>query len=133
MIGIVVVTHGKIGQEMVEVASSIVRDSHPLFAISAQHDEDLEVLRRKVRETVEKADQGEGVLLLSDLFGGTPSNICLSFLQEKKIEVVTGVNLPMLIKLASFQGNQSLAEIADFIKNYGQKNISRAAEVLQSR
>ena len=88
--------------------------------------------RRKVEEAIQKADQGEGVLLLSDMFGGTPCNLCLSFLDAPKVEVVSGINLPMLIKLASLKEAKKLSEIADFIKSYGQKNITRASEVLRA-
>lgn len=131
MIGTVVVTHGKIGEEMVRVALSIVQEATPLYGVALEHDEDREAMRRKIQGAIQEADRGDGVLLLSDMFGGTPSNLCLSFLQEGKIEVVTGVNLPMLIKIASLKEHKTLGEIADFIKSYGQKNIARAGEVLK--
>ncbi|MBI2083948.1 MAG: PTS sugar transporter subunit IIA [Deltaproteobacteria bacterium] len=131
MVGTVVVTHGKIGEEMVRAVLSIVREDLPLYSVALEQNEDVEQMRRKIEQAVQRADRGHGVLLLSDMFGGTPSNLCLSFLEEGKIEVVTGVNLPMIIKLATIQENRSLIETADFIKRYGQKNIARATEVLQ--
>ena len=76
------------------------------------------------------ADQGDGVLILTDMFGGTPSNISLSFLKDHEVEVVTGVNLPMLIKLATLSDHKPLVELAPFIKNYGQRNISVASQIL---
>ncbi|MBI2981072.1 MAG: PTS sugar transporter subunit IIA [Deltaproteobacteria bacterium] len=130
MIGTVVVTHGNIGEEMVRAVLSIVREDLPLYSVSLEQNEDVEKMRRKIETAVQRADRGKGVLLLSDMFGGTPSNLCLSFLEEGRIEVVTGVNLPMIIKLATLREESSLSDIADFIKRYGQKNIARASEVL---
>jgi len=131
VIGTVVVTHGKIGEEMVRAALSIIRESRPMVGVSLEQSEDVDRMRRKIAEAIRQTDQGEGVLLLSDMFGGTPSNLCLSFLEEGRVEVVSGVNLPMLIKLATLNELRPLAEIADFIKSYGQKNIARAEEVLK--
>ena len=87
-------------------------------------------MRARILEAIQGVDQGEGVLILTDMFGGTPSNVALSFLSEHRIEVVTGVNLPMLIKLGSLQEEKPLEELAVFIKDYGQRNISVASEVL---
>ena len=115
MIGIVIVTHGKIGEELVRVTLSIVKEANPIIAVSLEHSEDVDLMRRKVEEAIQKAEQGEGVLLLSDMFGGTPCNLCLSFLDAPKVEVVSGINLPMLIKLASLKEAKKLSEIADFI------------------
>jgi len=133
MIGIIVVTHGKIGEEMVRATLSIVRGGHSMTGVALEQNEDVDQMRRKIHSAIKESDDGQGVLLLSDMFGGTPSNLCLSFLEEGKVEVVTGVNLPMLIKLASLKGEQSLGKVASFIKSYGQKNIARAAEVLKSK
>lgn len=131
MIGTVVVTHGLIGIEMVRVARSIVKEPIPIAGVALEHDEDVSRMTSKIRNAIKEVDQGGGVLLLTDLFGGTPSNLCLSFLEENKVEVITGVNLPMIIKLASMPEHRSLAEMAAFIKAYGQKNIALAGEVLK--
>ena len=131
MIGVVVVTHGNIGGEMVRVALSIVKEERPMVGVSLEHSEAMDGMRRKIQGAIEQVDRGRGVLLLADMFGGTPCNLCLSFLKEGSVEVVSGVNLPMLIKLASLKEEMPLAEIADFIKGYGQKNIARANEVLR--
>lgn len=131
LIGTVVVAHGNIGVEMVRVARSIVTDAAPMVGVALEHDEDVLKMREKILTAVREVDRGGGILLLSDMFGGTPSNLCLSFLEEGRIEVITGVNLPMCIKLASFRGDRSLAEIAAFIREYGQKNIALAGEVLK--
>lgn len=130
-IGTVVVSHGNIGMEMVRVARSIVTEAAPMAGVALEHDEDVARMREKILTAIKDVDRGGGVLLLSDMFGGTPSNLCMSFLEEGKIEVITGVNLPMLIKLASFRGEKPLAEIAAFIREYGQKNIALAGEVLK--
>jgi PTS system mannose-specific IIA component len=132
MTGVVVVSHGKIGTEMVRIAKSIVREPNPMVAIAIEHDENVDLVRQKIIVGIKEVEKGDGVLLLSDLFGGTPSNLCLSFLNDKKVEVITGFNLPMLIKLASFREKKPLHEIASFIKAYGQKNIALAGEVLGS-
>jgi PTS system mannose-specific IIA component len=76
-------------------------------------------------------DKGSGVLILTDMFGGTPSTISFSFLQENRIEVVTGVNLPMLLKLSTYDHDMALGELAEFIKSYGQRNINIASEILR--
>ena len=131
MIGTVVVSHGDIGIEMVKVARSIVREASPMIGVSLQHDEDVNLIRQKIQSAINEVDRQGGILLLSDMFGGTPSNLCLSFLEEGKVEVITGVNLPMLIKLASYREDKPLTEVAAFIRNYGQKNIALAGEVLK--
>ncbi len=131
MIGTVIVTHGIIGIEMVKVARSIVRDPQPMVGVALEHDENLELMSGRIREAIQSVQQDGGILLLSDLFGGTPSNLCLSFLEQDRVEVITGFNLPMVIKLASFRETKPLTEIATFIKNYGQKNITLAGEVLK--
>ena len=139
MIGTVVVTHGNIGVEMVRIARSIVRDPTPMVGVALEHDENVDLIRTKIsaaifevsQEVSQGVSQTGGVLLLSDMFGGTPSNLCLSFLEEGTVEVISGVNLPMLIKLANFREEKPLAEVASFIRNYGQKNITLAGEVLK--
>lgn len=136
MIGIIVVTHGFIGVEMVRVARSIVKDpnpimGNPMIGVALEHDEPMETMTERIKNAIQEVDRGQGVLLLVDLFGGTPANLCLSFLEENKVEVITGANLPMLIKLASLKELKSLGETALFIKTYGQKNIALAGEVLK--
>lgn len=131
MIGTVVVSHGLIGVEMVRVARSIVRDPIPMIGVALEHDENVDQMRAKIGAAIREVKTPSGVLLLSDMFGGTPSNLCLSFLEEGHVEVITGVNLPMLIKLANFREDKPLSEIASFIRSYGQKNIALAGEILK--
>jgi len=133
MIGTVVVSHGKIGMEMVRIVRSIVPDAVPMIGVSIEHDENVDQIRDRIKQAILDVTRGNGVLLLSDMFGGTPSNLCLSFLEEGKVEVIAGVNLPMLIKLANCREEKPLEEIASFIRNYGQKNIALAGEILKGR
>ena len=131
MVGIVIVTHLKLGEELLAVAELIVGKLKQFQAVSINPKEGVEEIRERISEAIRKVDKGKGILILTDMFGGTPSNICLSFLEEWKIEVITGVNLPMLLKLATSEEERDLAELADFIRTYGQKNINLASEILK--
>jgi len=104
-----------------------------MVAIGVEPHESVEELRRKINEAIKSVDQGEGVLILTDMFGGTPSNVGLSFLEEGKVEVITGVNLPVLLKLCTNRSGWNLSELASFVKSYGQKNITIASEILRQR
>lgn len=129
-IGVVVVTHYSLGQEFIRALRLIVPGAPEFYALAVEPGQSVEELRAGIEGTLKKADQGEGVLVLTDMFGGTPSNISLSFLNERKVEVVTGVNLPMLIKLATLKKERTLDELARFIRDYGQRNISVASDLL---
>jgi mannose PTS system EIIA component len=133
MIGIVVVAHFNLAREMVAATELIVGKQERFEYVNIFPDEDVEKIKGKVVEALKKAEAGQGIIVLTDMFGGTPSNISLSFLEEGKVEVVTGVNLPMLIKLVTFREGKVLSELATFIANYGKKNIHLATEVLTSR
>jgi PTS system mannose-specific IIA component len=102
-------------------------------AVSIAPTEGSEEIRKKIVAAIRRVDGGQGVLILTDMYGGTPSNISLSFLEEKKIEVITGVNLPMLLKLATYETDMDLETLAAFITDYGQRNINLASEVLKKR
>jgi len=129
-IGILVVTHYSLGLEFIRALRLIVPGAPEFYALSVEPGQTVEEMRAAIEVTLKKADQGEGVLVLTDMFGGTPSNISLSFLKERKVEVVTGVNLPMLIKLATLKKERTLDELARFIRDYGQRNISVASDLL---
>ncbi len=131
MVGIVIVTHLKLGEELLAVAELIVGKLKQFQAVSINPKEGVEEITERISEAIRRVDKGKGILILTDMFGGTPSNICLSFLEEWKIEVITGVNLPMLLKLATSEEERDLAELADFIRTYGQKNINLASEILK--
>ena len=129
-IGVVIVSHSRLGEEMLQAVRLIVPDAPPFIAVGIEPDQRVDEVRAAIAKALEAADVGDGVLVLTDMFGGTPSNVSLSFLGERAIEVVTGVNLPMLIKLATLREEKPLDELAAFIKQYGQRNISMASEIL---
>jgi len=134
MVGIVVVTHCQLGKELIAAAELVVGEELRQFeSVSIDPKEGSEEIRQKIIAAIRKVDQGRGILILTDMYGGTPSNISLSFLEEKKIEVITGVNLPMLLKLATYQNEMDLESLAAFITDYGQRNINLASEVLKKR
>ena len=134
MIGVVVVTHCHLSEELIAAARLVVGEELKQFeAVSIAPTEGSEEIRKKIVAAIRKVDGGQGVLILTDMYGGTPSNISLSFLEEKKIEVITGVNLPMLLKLATTERDMDLETLAAFITDYGQRNINLASEVLKKR
>ncbi|MBI4126306.1 MAG: PTS sugar transporter subunit IIA [Deltaproteobacteria bacterium] len=131
MIGVVVVTHGGIGLEMVKAVHRIIPEVTHLVAVAVESNDPPEHIRSDIQRALEKVNAGEGVLILTDMFGGTPSNVCLSFLNLPAIEVVSGVNLPMLIKLATYrQRAESLSALSQFIQQYGQRNVVIASRIL---
>jgi PTS system mannose-specific IIA component len=134
MIGVVVVTHCHLSEELIAAARLVVGEELKQFeAVSIAPTEGSEDIRKKIVIAIRRVDTGQGVLILTDMYGGTPSNISLSFLEERKIEVITGVNLPMLLKLATSETDMDLETLAAFITDYGQRNINRASEVLKKR
>jgi len=130
MIGVVIVCHCELAQEFLKTLELIIGPVDGFQAVSIDPSQDVEAIRAEIASGLKKVDRGEGALILTDMFGGTPSNISLSFQKEHAVEVVTGVNLPMLIKLATGVDPQPLEELATFIKEYGRRNISVASEIL---
>jgi PTS system mannose-specific IIA component len=128
--GIVIVTHYRLGEEFLQALRLIVPDAPEFHSVSVEPTQSVEEMRSRIQDALKAADAGHGILVLTDMFGGTPSNIALSFLDEHRVEVVTGLNLPMLIKLATMSEDKPLDELAAFIKSYGQRNISVASELL---
>lgn len=133
MIGIVVVAHFNLAREMVAATELIVGKLEQFRDVGIVPDEDVDQIRKQLIRALKEVDSGDGVIILTDMFGGTPSNISLSFLEEGRVEVVSGVNLPMLIKLATFRQGKELRELANFIAGYGKKNIYLATDVLNGR
>lgn len=133
MIGVLVITHGNLGGELINAAEMITGKMDGILHVSVSATKGLEELKKEIIAGIKKVDVGKGVLILTDLFGGTPSNISLSFLKEGKIEVVTGVNLPMLMKISDNRSEKSLADFAATIRDYGKKNIYLASEVLNKK
>ncbi|HPC73653.1 MAG TPA: hypothetical protein P5551_10780 [Syntrophales bacterium] len=130
MIGVLIITHGNLGSEFIKVAELIKGRLEGIQHVSVNASKGMDEIKKDIMTAVKKVDGGSGVLILTDLFGGTPSNISLSFLKSGKIEVVTGVNLPMLLKLSDLKGEKNLGEFASLIRDYGKKNIVLASEVL---
>jgi PTS system mannose-specific IIA component len=102
-------------------------------AVDIFPDENVDLIKERIVQALKRANSGAGIIILTDMFGGTPSNISLSFLEEGKVEVVAGVNLPMLIKLVTFREDKNINDLARFITEYGQKNIYLATDVLKAR
>jgi len=130
MIGVLVITHGNLGSELIKAAEMIKGKLTGIYSVSIDSEKGVEDIKKDITGAMKKIDSGDGILILTDLFGGTPSNISLSFMREGKVEVVTGVNLPMLLKL-DIRKEKTLEETAYFIKDYGRKNISLASEILK--
>jgi len=133
MIGVVVVAHGNIGLEMVSAAKRIIPEAHHIIGVSVESNDPPQSIRQQISDAIASIKTDEGILILTDMFGGTPSNICLSFLNQEKVEVISGVNLPMLIKLANLREHLKFEDIVPFIQQYGQRNIVIASSVLDGR
>ncbi len=129
-VGVLIVTHYRLGEEFLQALRLILPDAPRFEAVSVDPTQPVEAMRGAIAAGLKSADRGDGVLILTDMFGGTPSNMSLSFHDEHQVEVVTGMNLPMLIKLASLREEKPLDELARFIKSYGQRNISVASELV---
>ncbi|HEY6402960.1 MAG TPA: PTS sugar transporter subunit IIA, partial [Blastocatellia bacterium] len=131
LIGGVVVTHGNLATELVSAAETIINeDIHHITAVTIGWHDDVEIARDEIGKAIERVNQGAGVLVLTDMFGGTPTNLACTFLGSAPIEVVTGVNLPMILKLTDQQPDETLGVIARRVRDQGQKTIYLASEVL---
>jgi PTS system mannose-specific IIA component len=130
MIGGVIVTHGQLANELFSAAEMIVGEIHHITAVSIGWHDEVDVAREEIERAVQRVDTGSGVLLLTDMFGGTATNIAASFLGSAAVEVVTGVNLPMVIKLATQEKDETLPELARRVRDQGQQQIHLASEIL---
>ncbi len=133
MIGLVIVTHGYLADEFVKAVEHVVGPQKQMLAICVGADDDLEARDRDIRQAVLNVDTGDGVILLTDMFGGTPSNLALKRLAKDQVEVLAGVNLPMLIKLAEARTVMNLTEACETAITAGRKYIAIASEVLGNR
>ena len=132
MIGIVIVTHRQLGDALIDAAQSII-GSKPMMtvAVSIDLNESAESLREKISQGIKEVEQKEGILILTDMFGGTPSNLSYSFLEEGRVEVLSGVNLPILIKALNSRKQADLSELAKMLEASGKKSISLASGILK--
>ena len=133
MVGVVLVTHPNLGEEFIRSAELICGKLPNLATVSIETRKGGDELRREIAEAIRSVDSGEGVLILTDMFGGTPSNMSLAFLSEGRVEVVTGLNLPMLIKISNCREGRSLPELAKMVRDAGQRNINLASEILKKK
>ncbi|HLF58399.1 MAG TPA: PTS sugar transporter subunit IIA [Alphaproteobacteria bacterium] len=131
MIGIVLVTHGRLAAEFIAALEHVVGPQRNIRAVCIGPDDDMEQRRKDILECVAEVDEGEGVALLTDMFGGTPSNLAISIMDTAKVEVIAGVNLPMLIKLASVRDSGSLAAAANAAQKAGRQYINIASGLLK--
>ena len=132
MIGVLVVTHCQLGDALLEAAEFILgQRPEAMEAVSIDINENADKLRKKIADGLKRLKSNDGILILTDMFGGTPSNLSYSFLEEGRIEVISGVNLPILIRAASARKNQSLPELAANLEAFGKKSISLASGILK--
>jgi mannose PTS system EIIA component len=131
-IGVVLVTHGNLAVELVKVMEHVVGAQDQLATVSIGPDDDMEKRREDILNSVKSVDKGLGVIILTDMFGGTPSNLAISIMEQAKIDIVAGVNLPMLVKLASVRSSETMSEAVTQARDAGQKYIMVASQVLGS-
>ena len=131
MIGLVLVTHGRLAEEFVAATEHVVGHQSNTRAVCIGADDDMEVRRKDILLAISEVDDGHGVILLTDMFGGTPSNLAISVMDQAKVEVVAGMNLPMLIKLASVRGENNLSEAVALAQQAGRKYINVASSLLE--
>ena len=131
MIGIVIITHGGLGAELVAVAEHVVGRQQDMFAIPIGPEDDIEQRRHEIQTKIAQADRGQGVAVLTDMFGGTPSNLAISVMMPEKVEVIAGVNVPMLIKLISVRNTMALLPAVMTAQEAGRKYINVASNLLK--
>jgi len=133
MIGGIIVCHGKMGEELLNALTIILGEAPNIEAISIGWYDDVEDSKRKISQSLKRVDQRNGAVIFTDMFGGTPSNISFSFLKTNQVEIVTGVNLPMLVKFVSLQRSNSLRDVAKKVVEQGRKNIHLVSALLAAK
>jgi mannose PTS system EIIA component len=130
MIGLVLVTHGRLAEALIAATEHVVGPQERMIAVCIGPEDDMEQRRAEILAAARAADQGDGVILLTDMFGGTPSNLAISVMDKARIEVIAGVNLPMLIKLASVRASEPLEQAVTSAQDAGRKYINVASQLL---
>lgn len=130
-VGGIIVSHGRVANELLSAAETIVGDITHVTAVSIGWHDDVEMAKDEIERAIKSVSQGKGVLMLTDMFGGTPMNISAMFLEPGEVEIVTGVNLPMVIKLASQNKEMTLAELAVAVEEQGKQSIHRTGAILE--
>ena len=133
MIGGVIVSHGKLAEELLNALTIIIGEAVNIEAISIGWYDDVEESKKKISKSLKRVDQKNGVVIFNDMFGGTASNLSFSFLKNDQVEIITGVNLPMLIKFLSLQRSNNLKEMVKKVVEQGKKNIHLASALLSSK
>jgi PTS system mannose-specific IIA component len=128
MIGIVVATHQKFGEELIRAAEGIVGPMEQVEAVSFHYEESPDVIRQRLMDAVERVDAGQGVLIFTDMFGGTPTNLSLPLMRRSDLDILAGVNLPMLLKAQSARKEMDITKLSAFIRDYGIQNIVIASD-----
>ncbi len=132
MIGIVIVTHGQLGEALIDASGFILgKIPEAIVSVSINLNENADQLRTKISKGIKRVDQKVGILILTDMFGGTPSNLSYSFLEEGRVEVISGVNLPILIKASETRKDLPLDKLAQALEAYGKKSITLASRILK--
>jgi len=129
MVGVLIVSHGGLAEALISEVQSLIGQLQKVKGVSIWPRENEKEVRDRIREKMAEVDEGDGILILTDILGGTPTNLSLSFLKEKRVEVVTGVNVPMLLTLSSYQKGKSLEEICWLVKKSGRRSIILFKEV----
>ena len=130
MIGMVLVTHGRLAEELRLAMEHVVGPQQNVATVCIGAEDDIERRRSDIQADIQRVDQGDGVVLLTDMFGGTPSNLAISMMDRPGVEVIAGVNLPMLVKLAKVRGTEPLAKAVEFAETAGRKYLAAASHVL---
>ena len=132
MIGIVIVAHGRLAQEFISVMEHVVGAQQQIAAVAVAPEDDLQKKRDEILTRITEVDSGKGVIILTDMFGGTPSNLAISVTADRKVEALAGINLPMLIKLASVRQTETLEKAVELAQESGRKYISLASSLLKA-
>lgn len=133
MIGIVLVTHGKLAKEFISITEHVVGKQPNILPVCIEPEDDMELCRDNIIRAISAVDEGDGVVILTDMFGGTPSNLAISVMGYRKVEVIAGVNLPMMIKLISVRSSQPLEQAVLSAQESGRKYINVASNLLKRR
>jgi PTS system mannose-specific IIA component len=133
MIGGIIVSHGRLAEELLNALTIILGEAPNIEAISIGWYDDVEDSKKKISQCLKRVDQKNGVVIFTDMFGGTPSNLSFSFLRDNQVEIITGINLPMLIKFVSLQRGNNLKDVAKKVVEQGKKNIHLASALLSSK
>ncbi len=133
MVGAIVITHGELARALLDVVADIAGDVTGIETISIGHRDSTEDVFARIRESMARIDQGDGIVIFTDMFGGTPTNIALTFLEEGRVEVVAGVNLPLLIKFVNKRNEMGFKELLGKLSEEGKKSIIFASKMLKGK